>query len=87
MSWSSSTWSQQEQRSKFAEKWLPKDVVSQSGCDRVPLGNMPRKEGKPIVNFIKIAAVLAIAAAALSLGACASKPKPAPAPSSVGMSK
>ena len=52
-----------------------------------PSGNMPGKEGKHIVKFIKIAAVAAVAAAALSLGACASKPAPAPAPSSVGMSK
>ena len=50
-------------------------------------GNMPGKEGKLIVKFVKIATALAIAAAALSLSACASKPKPAPAPSSVGMSK
>ncbi len=62
-------------------------VVSRSGYDTVPIGYMPGKEGKPIVKFVKIAAVVAFAAAALGLGACASKPKPAPAPSSVGMSK
>jgi hypothetical protein len=50
-------------------------------------GNMPGKEGKLIVKFVKILAAVAIATAALSLGACASKAKPAPAPSSVGLHK
>jgi hypothetical protein len=62
-------------------------VVARGGYATVPIGNMPGKEGKIIVNFVKIVAVVAVATAALSLGACASKPKPAPAPSSVGMSK
>lgn len=55
-------------------------------CQGSP-GYQPGKEGKTIVKFVKIAAVVAYAAAALGLGACASKPKPAPAPSSVSMSK